>query len=777
MSAECSIGIWIRVSTENQAQGGSPEHHEKRGRYHVAAKGWRVAAVYRLAALLFLLPASATGAEPGTISGTPRAPLEAGRAANRYMPHPPVTNIREGISWPAGQALPVFAAPATTLDALEVQALSPDEQITFSALQGQVNRKQPRIYLLDARAEQGRDTWAKTATVGFSSLNLFDRSSKFDLVAKYAGEIEGLVLYDPGLSPHYRNLAGTVAGLKRAIPVTADIQRRFKERGIDLAVIADLTPLRHTAPIEIYEHLYDHYWQHCEKRLILSARPDQRGGDHHHTRDLAAACGTAVVWLDNRIPAERAVMRKFLGDMKAGNAIVLGWYSTERSGITTASEYGIGTLPADHYMSATVYSGTDHHIRIPAVPKKPELENRVYAALFISDGDNIQYTQRAMRRIWDRSAESRGQVALNWTIAPGLVDIGPGILNYYYTTATPNDCFVTGPSGMGYMMPFNTLAEPGAPVGLHLADADRTAGYCRLTETYLQRSGIRVVTIWDDATPMHRTTYEQQCRTLYGATVQNFKDVPAVAGSVENRRVRFDKLVIPYAGSYDHLRRSLIGELNRWDGKDPRFLSYQVSIWQEMKPARIVELAGHLREQFPGKVAFVRADHYFNLYNEAHGLPFNLAMSARTAVSDNNASESAALAMDGTPATMWNARDEGASWLQFNFGDTFRLTRYVIRHAGANGMNPEHNTRDFTVQVSENGSSWKAVDVCRGNTSNVTDMDIKPAVAARYLRITIDRAGTDSIARIAEVEIFGTAENRGSHNNEPASRIEPADNE
>ena len=83
------------------------------------------------------------------------------------------------------------------------------------------------------------------------------------------------------------------------------------------------------------------------------------------------------------------------------------------------------------------------------MPRKPKLDNKAYVAVFISDGDNIQYTQRAMRRIWDRAAPHRGKVPLNWTIAPGLVDIGPGILNYYYTTATEKDCFVTGPTGMG----------------------------------------------------------------------------------------------------------------------------------------------------------------------------------------------------------------------------------------------------------------------------------------------------------------------------------------
>lgn len=42
------VGIWIRVSTEDQARGESPEHHEKRARYYAESKGWRIAEVYHL---------------------------------------------------------------------------------------------------------------------------------------------------------------------------------------------------------------------------------------------------------------------------------------------------------------------------------------------------------------------------------------------------------------------------------------------------------------------------------------------------------------------------------------------------------------------------------------------------------------------------------------------------------------------------------------------------------------------------------------------------------
>lgn len=45
------VGIWIRVSTDDQARGESPEHHEKRARYYAESKGWHVKEVYHLEAI------------------------------------------------------------------------------------------------------------------------------------------------------------------------------------------------------------------------------------------------------------------------------------------------------------------------------------------------------------------------------------------------------------------------------------------------------------------------------------------------------------------------------------------------------------------------------------------------------------------------------------------------------------------------------------------------------------------------------------------------------
>lgn len=679
--------------------------------------------------------------------------LSAVAGINRYSSYPQVSNILSGIAWPSGQALPTFSTPATTLDTILVQDLSPDEKITFSALQGLINQTKPRIYLLDNGADEGTYTWANTSLVGFSSRILYNNANRYNLIAKYVNQLSGIVLYDPSRSIHYRNLANTVAGLRNAIPVTPAVRTELLNRGINLGVVVDLTTLAYTTPIDIYNYLYANYWPECNKRVIVSANPDDTG-DLHHTRDIAAATGGAVVWLSTTSSSQRTVLRKFLSDMTPGEAIVLGWYTTERSGITTATSYGIGTIPADFYISGTVYGGTDHRIRIPAVPLRSPLQNKVYICLFISDGDNAQYMQRAMRKIWDQNTSSRGIYPLNWTVSPGMVDLGPALLNYYYTRATAKDCFVAGPSGMGYIMPVNTLSENGASAGNYLSDPVAADGYTRLTETYMQRAGLRVLTVWDNATAMQRTSYEHNVRNLYGATVQLFSGSSSVVSSIENNRLRFDRLLTAYASTYDDLRNSLNSRINQWNGTEPLFLSAQVSIWGELKPNRIVDLCNELSAQHPGQLEFVRADHYFNFFNQANDLPFNLAMSAQTAVTSAGGGNPS-LARDGTSYNLWTSAAAGVRSLTFNFGAPYNLSRYVIRHAGDSGLNPSWNTRDFRFQVSLDGQLWSTIDTCVSNTANVTDVEF-PIVTARFARVLIDNPGSDTIARIADVELFGS---------------------
>jgi site-specific DNA recombinase len=51
VSVSKRVGIWVRVSTEDQVKGESPEHHERRARSYAEAKGWNIVELYRLDAV------------------------------------------------------------------------------------------------------------------------------------------------------------------------------------------------------------------------------------------------------------------------------------------------------------------------------------------------------------------------------------------------------------------------------------------------------------------------------------------------------------------------------------------------------------------------------------------------------------------------------------------------------------------------------------------------------------------------------------------------------
>jgi hypothetical protein len=84
-----------------------------------------------------------------------------------------------------------------------------------------------------------------------------------------------------------------------------------------------------------------------------------------------------------------------------------------------------------------------------------------------------------------------------------------------------------------------------------------------------------------------------------------------------------------------------------------------------------------------------------------------------------------------------------------------RLTSLTVRHAEAGGEPADENTRDFDVQISEDGSTFRTIDRVRGNTRAVTTHAAKgPARFVRIIVLAGDRAGRGP-ARIYELEAYG----------------------
>ncbi|GAA4991596.1 GxGYxYP domain-containing protein [Actinopolymorpha pittospori] len=100
---------------------------------------------------------------------------------------------------------------------------------------------------------------------------------------------------------------------------------------------------------------------------------------------------------------------------------------------------------------------------------------RRYVTFYVGDYDSAAWLYQVMPYLWDDPG--RGSIPLNWAFNPNLAARIPVALERARRTATPNDTFVAGDSGAGYINP-GMLAEPREFSGLP-SGVDAWREHCR----------------------------------------------------------------------------------------------------------------------------------------------------------------------------------------------------------------------------------------------------------------------------------------------------------
>lgn len=377
-------------------------------------------------------PAAAIALAMLVTATTAIGPLPAARAAEQTTP--------TGITWPSDHALPTFAR-AEHLDAVAVGSQPPDAKALFATLQGLVNRRRPRVYLL-GRAGEGKTTWLEALHVPYSTLD-----DPWQLVTRYRSEIKGVVVTDPNV-PASINVATTLAGLDGDVVASPRIADRLTNE-FHLPIATDLRG-RFGDDLAADSWEVDNLWPRTTHRMLVGIGPGEVAG----LRDYPVATEALAIWLRVGVQAERALWERLLRDIPP-NSPYVGWFDTkdkasgELPGVWFLSEHGMYDVAGDLFGNMTVFSGVPApSLSAPqATVAPPALGAKIYVAFVQSDGDNPQYLQHRMRMVWDDP--QRGRVPLNWTVNPLLADCAPALLAYYRKTATANDYLIAGPSGGG----------------------------------------------------------------------------------------------------------------------------------------------------------------------------------------------------------------------------------------------------------------------------------------------------------------------------------------
>ncbi len=360
----------------------------------------------------------------------------------------------------------------STIYTISSSYMSADENIMITSLQGILAQEKAQIFVIDETDNGSSAFWLEDCkeAYGFDTVNVTD---PWQLVSDFSEAIvdQKYVLFnnvnagEVNYTDQSINYATVVAAVENYIMIPKTLETKAIEHGLVLGL--DVTSDYSTSSI------FDMYKDKLNTQYLVHQKPGLT-----YLRDYAIA-GKAMTFYSDYYDGSSSIKQTILewSDM---NAPILGWTEDEVNYVQANSLLSKVTFAADLSCNLSFYSSLEsepltqpNHTTsdITADPSKH------YLAIVMSDGDNLQWMSRNFVKNENYYGSSeRGQFKMTWTTSPMLYDLQPSVLSYLYDNATPNDEFIAGPSGVGYV---NMTDYNPNSIGDYAA---YTAGYMEKTD-------------------------------------------------------------------------------------------------------------------------------------------------------------------------------------------------------------------------------------------------------------------------------------------------------
>lgn len=484
---------------------------------------------------------------------------------------------------------------------------APDVQLTIATLAGLVNRGPQRLYFI----ENDDDVfWLSELDASFPRtwLPLAGDDLLAYLLTAYRDHLAGLVLYDPAL-PATRNVASVLAALNDGLAVSPAQAQKLQNDPYRLPVLADLRLYAWKSSLQAYRWAYNHLLPHCSANMLAGLDPAISA----RLRSFLVTHRVFTCWLDTRKIARlssagwlsgRGLFKRILAHFAPGS-LYLGWFPDEPSGIRLTSRAALLTLASDYCTNLTVWSNLPERVResASALSGSPILKRedsagagrqakRTYLSFAFSDGDNLQYCQHRLLRLWQDPA--RGSLPLGWTIAPALEQAMPALAAFYRRTATANDEFIAGPSGAAYLLPSC------------LPTAQRAA-FLRRTADYMQAMQLTLLQILDSNTRFSMKWLHPGLQKLFIAHLAPYglRGVFSGAGSISPSWHRRAGLPIYQNLGLAMTPRRTLQLIRRAAARGQRFINVYIFAWR-IAPGDLLRIVKQLDDTFclvtPGRL-------------------------------------------------------------------------------------------------------------------------------------------------------------------------------
>lgn len=367
--------------------------------------------------------------------------------------------VTDRCSEPPTQFLPQQGTPDHLL-VVDTTQLDTGDGLLLLTLQGNVNRTKPRIYAINGPTD-GQALWLDDYETMYG-ITHETAPPLMDLVAQFSEELAGVIIIDPDFYDSI-NLATTLAGIHGALVV---FPKHLDQLTIAaLPVIEDLRGKWDDAEA-MYDWMMKELWPQTNQKTIAALRPKTMDGwlgdGGADLRDYLVA-NRIFTFYRSPVGDEKEMLASIM-DAIPDNLPVLGYLSIDGAEEIAAqkilNERSKWLIPTDNTQNLSVHSGVPANIEslrdlAPNPAPEPalgleEIESHLVLTAALSDYDNYQVPLHVGRHFWDQS--TRGTLPLTWGIPGTALTLAPGMVEYFYSTRTPNDDFML-PTALGYFTP------------------------------------------------------------------------------------------------------------------------------------------------------------------------------------------------------------------------------------------------------------------------------------------------------------------------------------
>ena len=394
---------------------------------------------------------------------------------------------------------------------IDTDNMTAQETEMIASLQGIVAKRSASIYI-DSDDESER--WLEYASekYGFIVEKVSDPWQLVSMFGAYIGAGKYVLYNSHGdaettMFDQTINYATTVSAAEGYLMIAASLE--------DEAIAAGLT-LGKDVRLSNTATIFSEYKDKLTKKLLVHQSPTK-----WELRDYAIAAGAMCFYSDYY---DGTNIKDEILSWAEPNTPILGWTENEVNFVESNSIHSKITVAADWSANLSLYSSFERDESVSPAnydDAVPQVQNKHYVAIVMSDGDNLQWMDNGFAT--DKKyfgSEYRGEFPMTWTIAPGMFDLAPHIMDYLYENGTANDQFIAGPSGIGY-------------VNATHYNSSSLAEYARITASYMKATGLDCVNLLDS--------------TVDASVLNEFARYDSVKGGVWSVG---DKYIEGYGGVY-----------------------------------------------------------------------------------------------------------------------------------------------------------------------------------------------------------------------------------